>query len=103
MKIVLGALFATVAVAFGLPVILGGSAAPPAPPVWAYGTDPNMVAHGPEGRADKSSKHLPGSTLEFTDAQIQDHFNPADWYPADHPLMPRIVAQGRQPAVWACA
>jgi cytochrome c553 len=46
---------------------------------------------------------LPGTDLEFTEAQIQDPFGPADWFPRDHPVMPDIVAHGRKPAIWACA
>src|SRR4051812_41048249 len=77
------------------------------PPQWAYGTPPPPAA-GAGGRGapappDTSLKHLPGSTLEFTRAQISDGFGPADWYPGDHPAMPDIVAHGRRPDVRACA
>jgi cytochrome c553 len=48
-------------------------------------------------------KHLPGSDLGFTLAQISDRFGPADWYPGDHPKMPEIVAYGRKPQIWACS
>ena len=48
-------------------------------------------------------KHLPGSTLEFTRAQISDGFGPADWYPGDHPKMPDVVAHGKRPDVRACS
>jgi cytochrome c553 len=48
-------------------------------------------------------KHLDGSKLEFTRAQINDGFGPADWFPDDHPQMPDIVAHGRRPGVRACA
>jgi len=77
------------------------------PPPWAYGfTSPN----GPLPKAGSESlpadvnapKHLPGSKLSFTIAQIWDQFSPADWYPEDHPPMPEIVAHGRKPAVRAC-
>ena len=52
---------------------------------------------------DTSVKHLPGSTLEFTRAQISDGFGPADWYPGDHPTMPDVVAHGKKPDVRACS
>src|SRR4029077_7178853 len=52
---------------------------------------------------DTSTKKLPGSSGEFTLAQIRDGFGPADWYPGDHPQMPEIVAHGRKPDVRACA
>lgn len=48
-------------------------------------------------------KQLPGSTKKFTQAQIEDNFNPPDWFPEDHPPMPGVVAHGRPPAVSACA
>ena len=103
MRIVLGALLVVVAAAFSAVLASEGNGASAAPPVWAYGTDPNAVAHGHEAPVDKGVQHLSGSTLEFTEAQIQDHFGPADWYPGDHPDMPNVVAHGRKPAVWACA
>ena len=77
------------------------------PPVWAYGTDPAAAkapnSPGPKPAKDESSKHLPDTSLSFTEAQIQDHFGPADWYPNDHPAMPDVVAHGRKPAIWSCA
>ena len=76
-----------------------------APPSWAYGTQPQAapVVKAPKPPPDATPQHLPGSTLEFTKAQIGNPFGPADWYPGDHPEMPPIVAHGRQPAVWACS
>ncbi len=76
-----------------------------APPTWAYGTEPtptktqNTERHVP----DTSLKHVAGSEQSFTDAQINDIFGPADWFPGDHPKMPGVVAYGRKPQVWACA
>ena len=96
-------------------------AAPPqqsgteAPPPWAYGfttvagSTPQAPgaaaapAAGAPAAEDTSLKHLPGSTLAFTLAQIRDGFGPADWYPQDHPQMPEIVAHGRKPEVRACS
>lgn len=73
---------------------------------WAYGISPAPPAGTPPATPappDTSQKHLAGSTAEFTRAQISDRFAPADWYPADHPSMPEVVAHGRKPDVWACA
>jgi cytochrome c553 len=69
-------------------------AIPPAPPT---GTPPAAPAP-----PDTSLKHLPGSSGQFTRAQISDRFGPADWYPGDHPTMPDVVAHGKKPDVWAC-
>lgn len=69
------------------------------PPVWAY---PVMDA-GFQRPADDGRKHrLPGSTSEFTQTEINDAFNPPDWYPNEHPAMPPTVAHGRKPDVRAC-
>jgi cytochrome c553 len=38
----------------------------------------------------------------FTTAQVGDFFNPPDWHPGGHPAMPKIVAHGRAPDVFAC-
>jgi cytochrome c553 len=75
------------------------------PPAWAYAVAPAAPAGTPPpapAAPDTSLKHLPGSTLEFTRAQVSDGFGPADWYPGDHPQMPDVVAHGRKPDVRAC-
>src|SRR5271169_2938829 len=75
-------------------------------PQWAYGTPPAPAAGSPPATPappDTSLKHLPGSTFEFTRAQISDRFGPADWYPGDHPKMPEVVAHGKKPDVRACS
>jgi cytochrome c553 len=88
-------------------VASGASFAAEGPPTWAYGTEPGTARTGRaaerQAAPDTSLKHLPGSTLTFTRAQIGDRFGPADWYPGDHPKMPEVVAHGRRPAVWACS
>ncbi len=72
-------------------------------PVWPYGTDPGKSGIAPNGRPDTTLKQLPGAKLRFTEAQIQNPFSPADWFPGDHPAMPAIVAFGRKPLIMACA
>ena len=76
------------------------------PPAWAYAIPPAPpagAAPATPAAPDTSAKHLPGSTLEFTRAQISDGFGPADWFPGDHPKMPDIVAHGKRPDVRACS
>jgi cytochrome c553 len=87
------------------------------PPPWAYGftTTPGpppapaaSSAAAPAAAVnpypdDGTLRHLPESTLVFTITQIRDNFNPADWYPNDHPPMPEVVAHGKKPSVRACA
>jgi cytochrome c553 len=83
----------------------GVCAAADGPIPWAYAIPPAPAGSSPAAQAppDTSLKRLPGSSFEFTRAQISDRFGPADWYPGDHPKMPDIVAHGKKPEVWACA
>ena len=48
---------------------------------------------------------LAGSDRAFTIAQIQDHYDPADWYPAEHPgRVPDVVQHGHdKDRLRACA
>jgi cytochrome c553 len=88
------------------------------PPPWAYGfttpvppgPPPPPAAPGGRGAGrgaaapvDETLRSLPGSTLQFTRAQIGNAFGPADWFPGDHPTMPEIVASGRMPDARACS
>jgi len=73
-------------------------------PYWAYGfAGPGTPAPASPSAPDTGLKHLAGSKLEFTRAQISDRFGPADWYPEDHAAMPDVVAHGKRPDVFACA
>ncbi len=47
--------------------------------------------------------HVPGSTKTYTQDQIDDHMNPPDWFPDEHPTMPRVVAHGAPDGVLGCA
>jgi len=66
-------------------------------PEWAYGvsTEKNRPV-----KDDGRIYTLPGSTGAFTLTEIRGrdkrpgHQGPADWYPSDHPPMPKIVAVG---------
>ena len=67
-------------------------------PGWAYPVNP------PAPTFDTvTPKSMPGSDRQYTHAQIEDDFNPPDWFPQDHPPMPKVVAHGTPPAVRACA
>jgi cytochrome c553 len=67
-------------------------------PEWAYPALPKLIP--PDAVVQKQ---IPGSTKKYTQAQIDDDFNVPDWYPGEHPPMPRVVANGSPPAVRACA
>jgi cytochrome c553 len=74
---------------------LGGAAAPSSYPDWAYGVPtPDNEATAP--RDDGTVFSLPGAGGHFTRGQISGagHTPPADWYPADHSVMPPLVAAG---------
>src|SRR5580692_9425039 len=68
-------------------------------PDWAYPVTP------PPGQLDNTvQKSVPSSSQQYTQAQIDDPFNPPDWFPNEHPAMPQIVAHGGpKPAGRACA
>ena len=67
---------------------------------WAYAITPAVAAPVDDG----TLYTLDGSAGSFTLDAIRNRFGPADWFPADHPAMPPIVAVGREPAgVWACS
>jgi cytochrome c553 len=66
---------------------------------WAYPVTPK-----PEPLDSVHQKQVPGSARKYTQAQIDDPFNPPDWFPDEHPPMPEIVAHGgAKPAGRACA
>lgn len=67
-------------------------------PEWAY---PPVPAHTPS--TDPELLSVPGSTQRFTQGQVDSGYEVADWYPDEHPPMPRVVANGGQPPVRACA
>jgi hypothetical protein len=46
--------------------------------------------------------HIPRSKNTFTEAQLNNLFSAADWFPQSHTVMPDIVARGRPPEVYAC-
>ena len=64
---------------------------------WAYPVTPK-----PQPSDNVVHKQMPGSARKYTQAQIDDGFNPPDWFPEEHPPMPEIVANGKKPAR-ACA
>jgi len=78
---------------------------PVAPPCPATAKPfPDCAYSGAPFEEDGVKHELPGAASRFTHAEIYFDFGPADWYPDDHPPMPRIVANGKQAeGVRACA
>lgn len=65
--------------------------------IWAYPV-PDKT---PAAAADNTPKHIPGSAKAYTQAQIDDQFNPPDWFPDEHGPLPRLLTRGVQ--AQACA
>ncbi len=98
----LAVVFAAISVLAATTAAQAPGAAPPlvTPPLpeWAYPKNP------PVSPFDATTpKQMPGSDKKFTQAQVEDDFNPPDWFPGDHPAMPPAVAIGRAPDVKACS
>lgn len=91
-------------------------------PLWAYGYIAPPVAPGDYSKrctganpqdCDRGTlpndptntpRSLGGSDRQFTLAQINARYAPADWFPGDHPPMPAIVAHGKEAiGLRACA
>jgi cytochrome c553 len=70
-------------------------------PEWAYGPDTSGIAY-PRKPDDGILKQVPGSARRYTQAQIDDPMQPPDWFPDEHPPMPRVVSNGNGSTVRAC-
>jgi cytochrome c553 len=70
-----------------------------APPDWAYPAAPQGFQPPPD---NGQPKHVAGSTKAYTEKEINDIFNPPDWFPGEHQAMPELVQHGKQPVVHAC-
>ena len=67
---------------------------------WAFpGTDKVL----PPGDDDSVVRQVPGSAKSYTQAQIDDLFNPPDWFPDEHVPMPPVVQHGSGAVAPACA
>src|SRR5438270_4363997 len=72
-------------------------------PDWAYNIPPAGAA-GPPVRDDGKMLNVAGSNLQFTLNKIRGRVDndtpnrtaPADWFPNEHPALPKIVAEGDQ-------
>jgi cytochrome c553 len=114
---------ATLALAFAFAGVMATRAQMTAFPLWAFGyKTPPAAPQDWSGRCpgtrprdcdrpggmpvDPSPTLLrvAGSDRAFTVTQITAPYSPADWFPGDHPLMPDIVARGKEATGFrACA
>src|SRR5947208_16803657 len=79
-------------------VLSVGAQQPPA------GTDRSWAfpaINGALAAEEPGPKSVPGSTKNYTPAQIDDLSNPPDWFPDEHPAAPAIVQKGHGAAL-AC-
>jgi cytochrome c553 len=81
-----------------LVVSIGAQQPPPTgrDPSWAF-----PVINGALPAEEPGPKSVPGSTKNYTPAQIDDLLNPPDWFPDQHALAPPIVQKGHGAAL-AC-
>jgi cytochrome c553 len=56
----------------------------------------------PEAAEDSALRHVPGSSKAYTPKQIDDLFNPPDWFPEEHGQLPSIIAHGVADKAQAC-
>jgi len=70
-------------------------------PAWAFLTPDKQQ---PPATEEGGPIHVPGSSKEYTAAQIDDLSNPPDWFPDEHPAPPSIIqhAKGAALACGAC-
>jgi cytochrome c553 len=61
----------------------------PREPSWAF-----QVQAGSLPAEDATPKSIPGSTRQYTPAQIDDLRNPPDWFPNEHPTPATRVVKG---------
>ncbi len=64
------------------------------PPAWAFPVNPPAKSSPTGPQNPNKLEHVTGSPVTYTDRQLYDEFFTADWFPAEHPPMPRIVARG---------
>jgi cytochrome c553 len=72
---------------------------------WAYQVRDESQVPAQDLEFDRQAlRTVPGSDLELSQEQIDDHWNPPDWFPDDHYApVPDVVAHGAGPNVRACA
>ena len=72
---------------------------------WAYPVlDESLLPQRDLDLDSQALRSVPGSSLQRTQEQIDDHWNPPDWFPDDHYApVPDVVAFGDGTTVRACA
>lgn len=81
--------------------LLPGIATAAERPSWAFGPDTPPPAVQPPANPDEIMR-VPGSSKTYTRKQLDDQANPPDWFPDEHPPMPKVVAHGNGKGARAC-
>lgn len=71
----------------------------PAGLAWAYYL-PDKTP--PPGVEEAGVLHVPGSSKAYTQEQIDNLFDPPDWFPDEHPPMPPVIQRGSGKSVPGC-
>ena len=75
------------------------------PPQQGSGKDLSWVFPIPEKvqpEQDPGPRHVPGSSKAYMFVEIEDLFNPPDWFPEEHGPLPSIIARGIAGKAQAC-
>jgi cytochrome c553 len=75
------------------------------PPQQGSGKDLSWVfpvADKVQPEEDPGPRHIPGSSKAYMPVQIDDLFNPPDWFPEEHSPLPSIVEHGIAAKAQAC-
>jgi len=67
-------------------------------PPWAYPAGPPAPKRDPEKIIT-----VPGSDKKINEVEVSNPYGPADWFPNEHPPMPKVVSNGNRPEPRACA
>jgi cytochrome c553 len=101
----------TILAAMMLAAFGAADAAPSSKPDWAYAVPPGGQPALPRLHDGNTPYTLPGSKLRFSRNTVQGlapdgkkRVAPADWFPDEHPRMPKLVAEGdASRKITACA
>lgn len=75
---------------------------PPQAPPQKEPAAPNPNAPANPNAPPPAPRQAKGSSLQFTQQQINNPYGPADWFPDSHPPMPDRVAHGKPGEARAC-
>ena len=80
---------------------------PPPDSRWANGMDLSFAFPEPSRdfppEDNSVVKHVPGSTKSYTQGQVDNIYEPPDWFPDEHAPFPNVVAHGEGKATPGCA